>query len=125
MKTWLFISIAVTAVVSGACSDTFLVYKEGRGEFYGSKSNAIYEMLCTSGDLVKVLAATHLSKEMKDTLYKYNCSAERSGDEVKRIYASMTSEQRKGIRQAFRDNGYEINYLPCCGDQINDTSGRL
>ncbi len=117
MKTWSFISIAGMALLSGACSSEFLVYKDGRGYFLGSNSKAKYEMLCASGDLEKVLAATHLSKDMKDALYKYNCSAERSGDKVKQIYASMTPEQRKDIRNAFRNNGYEINQGPgCCAD---------
>jgi hypothetical protein len=125
MRTWLLITLAGTAMIAGACTDTFLVYKDGKGYFVGSNSKAMYEMLCASGDFEKVLAATRLSKEMKDTLYTYNCSAERSGDKVKQIYASMTPDQRKDIRNAFKENGYDINYLPCCGDQINDTSGRL
>jgi hypothetical protein len=113
MKTWFFISIAGMSLILCACSSTFLVYKDGKGYFVGSNSKAMYEMLCTSGDLEKVLATTNLTAEMKDTLYKYNCSAERSGDKVKQIYASMTPEQRKEIRHAFRNNGFEINYMAC------------
>ncbi len=124
MKTWFFISIAVTAFFASACSDTFLVYKEGQGYFMGSNSKAVYDKLCVSGDFEKILASSQLSSEMKDALYKYNCSAERSGDKVKQLFASMTPEQRKDIKSAFRSNGYAINYLPCCGDQINDTSGQ-
>ncbi len=118
MKTWFFITIAGMALLTGACSSEFLVYKDGRGYFLGSNSKAKYEMLCASGDLEKVLAATmHLSKEMKDALYKYNCSDERSGDKIKQLYASMTVEQRKDIKSAFRKNGYEINQGPgCCAD---------
>ncbi len=117
MKTLIFICIAaIMAVVTNACSSTFLVYKpgqDGRGCFLGSNSKAKYEMLCESGDLEKVLAATHLSGEMKETFYKYNCSTERSGEKVKEIYASMTVEQRKDIKNAFRQNGYEINHILC------------
>lgn len=112
-------------MICGACADTFLVHKDGNGYFLGSKSKAAYEMLCVSGDFEKVLAATHLSKEMKDTLYQYNCSAERSSDKVKEIYASMTREQRKDVKKAFNMNGYDINYMPCCGETINDTSGQM
>jgi hypothetical protein len=125
MKTSLFISIAGIALVCGACNPTFLVSKEGKGYFLGSNSRAKYDMLCTSGDLEKVLASTQLSMEMKDTLYRSNCSAERSADKVQQIYVSMTPDQRKDIKNAFRKAGYDINYLPCCGDQINDTSGQL
>ncbi len=114
MKTWFFIIIAGTALLTGACTSTFMVGKgERRGGFLGSNSKTMYEMLCASGDLVKVLEATHLSKEMKETFYQYNCSAERSGDKVKQIYASMTSEQRKDIRTAFKEKGYSINGGAC------------
>ncbi len=114
MKTWFFITIAGMALLTGACTSTFLVGKgERRGYFLGSNSKAKYEMLCASGDLEKVLAATHLDKEMKDDLYKYNCSAERSGDKIKQIYASMTCEQRKDVKNAFKKNGYTINGGAC------------
>ncbi len=73
----------------------------------------MYEMLCASGDLARVLEATHFNKEMKETFYQYNCSAERSFDKVKQIYASMTPEQRKDIRTAFKKNGYSINSGEC------------
>jgi hypothetical protein len=118
MKTWFFIGIAGMLLITGACTSSFLVYKDGQGYFFGSNSKAKYDMLCTSGDLEKVLAVTSLSKEMKDALYQYNCSDERSGDKVNQIYASMTPEQRKDIRTAFKRNGYDINKGPgCCTDK--------
>ena len=108
--------MAGVALFAGACSDTFLVYKQGKGYFLGSDSRGKYNLLCSSGDLEKVLADTHLSKEMKDSLYKYNCSTERSGEKITEIYTSMTAEQRKDIRTAFVKNGYEINHgAECCG----------
>ena len=125
MKPSFFISIVGILLVCSACNPTFLVYKDGHGYYLGSNSNAKYDMLCKSGDFEKVLASTQLNKEMKDALYKYNCSDERSGDKVTQTFMSMTSDQRKDIRHAFRNNGYDINYMPCCGDQINDTSGQL
>jgi hypothetical protein len=102
------------AFITGACTPMFLLSKEGsekRGRFLGS--NSMYEMLCVSGDLLKVLEATHFSNEMKETFYQYNCSAERSQDKVKQMYASMTPEQRKDIRTAFKKNGYLINSGNC------------
>jgi hypothetical protein len=113
MRTWLFIGIVVLAFAAGACTDTFLVYKNGYGYFVGSSSNAKYDLLCKSGDLEKVLASSQLSKELKEDLFKYNCSPERSGEKVKQIYASMTVDERKDIKRAFRSNGFDINYLPC------------
>ena len=113
MRIWLFISIVVMAFVTGACTDTFLMGKGRTGYFFGTNNNAKYSMLCTSGDLEKVLLVSHLSQERKDTIYKYNCSAERSGAKVKQLYASMTVEERKDIKNAFRKNGYEINHILC------------
>jgi hypothetical protein len=114
MKTWFFISIAAVVLLTGACSPLFLVQKEGvdyRGRFLGSTWAS--EMLCSSGDLLKVLEATHLSTEMKETFYQSHCSADRSYAKVKQIYTSMTSEQRKDIRIALKKNGYSINSGPC------------
>jgi hypothetical protein len=114
MRTWLFISIAGMVLVTGACTPMFLVGKgERRGAYLGSNSKAMYDLLCSTGDLVKVLEATHLSREMKDTFYQYNCSAERSSEKVKQLYASMTSEQRKDIRTAFKEKGYTVNGGSC------------
>ncbi len=114
MKTWVLIGIAGAVLIAGACTPMFMVGKgERRGGFLGSNSKAMYEMLCASGDLEKVLAATQLSNEMKDAFYRYNCSAERSSDKIRQLYASMTSEQRKDIRTAFKEKGYSINGGSC------------
>lgn len=113
MKKSVLIVLATVAVVAAGCSSTFLVSKDGKGYFLGSKSEAIYRMLCDSGDLKKILSDTKFSQGLKNDLYRYNCSSERSGDKVKEIYASMAPEQRKELRNAFKGNGYDINYLPC------------
>ncbi|GAB4406449.1 MAG: hypothetical protein OHK0032_01480 [Thermodesulfovibrionales bacterium] len=113
MSKYLLIVIASVAILSTACTSTFLVSKDGKGYFWGSDSNAIYRMLCDSGDLKKILSDTRFSEAMKNDLYRYNCSTDRSGERVKQIYASMTPEQRKELRNAFKNNGYDINYLPC------------
>jgi hypothetical protein len=123
MKSWFFISIICIALLTGACSSTFFVSKNGKGYFLGSDSRSMYVLLCKSGDFEKVLAATHLSTEMKNILYQDSCSAERSGEKVKQLYASMTSEERKDIKNAFRKNGYDINYMACCSESTNKEPG--
>src|SRR3990172_4182519 len=81
MKTWFLIGIVAIVSLTSACSSSsFLVYKDGKGCFVGSGSDNKFTMLCASGDLEKVLAVTHLSNDLKDSFYKYNCSAERSSD---------------------------------------------
>lgn len=109
-----FFPVLIAAVIiSAGCSSTFLVSKDGKGYFWGNDSNAIYRMLCESGDLKKILETTKFTQTLKEDIYKYNCSAERSGEKIKQIYASLTSEQRRDLRNAFKSNGYDINYLPC------------
>ena len=114
MKTGLFMAIAGMVLVTGACAPMFLVGKgEGRGVFLGRDSKKVYDMMCTSGELNKVLASTHFNKEMKDAFYKYNCSEERSDKKLKKLYASMTREERKDIKNAFKVNGYSVNGGSC------------
>lgn len=116
MKAWLFMAIAGMVLVSGACAPMFMVGIEGkekRGVFLGSKSQDMYDMLCASGELEKVLAATHLNAEMKDALYKNNGSAEGSVNELKKTYSSMTREERKDLKTAFKKYGYAINGGTC------------
>lgn len=113
MNRLFYAALCLLIIAVVGCSSTFLVSKDGKGYFLGSRSDAIYRMLCDSGDLKKVLSDTRLAEEMKDDLYRYSCSTERSGDRIKKIYAAMTMEQRKELRGAFTKNGYDINYLPC------------
>jgi hypothetical protein len=115
MKTWFFIGLVAIFLLTISCGSTFLVYKEGiGGAFLGSRSKPTYDLLCGSGDLDKVLADTHLEPAMKNAIYKYSCAkTERSAEMIKQIYASMTIEQRKDIKSAFRKNGYAINKFAC------------
>ena len=96
-----------------ACTDTFLVSKDGKGYFVGSKSKNLHRMLCDSGDLKNIIADTHLSQDLKADLYRYNCTPEKSGKKVREMYVAMSPVQRKDLRTAFRRNGYDINYMPC------------
>ncbi len=114
MKNWLFITLMGMVLLIGACgsSPTFRMYKAGYDFSLGSGSKAKYKMFCDLGDLNKILADTHLSEEMKDAIFKYNCTSERSTDKVNQVYASMTAEQRKDIKSAFKKYGYTVNYCP-------------
>jgi hypothetical protein len=89
------------------------VSKDGKGYYLGSSSNEAFTMFCGSGDLLKILADTQLSPEMKDDLYQYNCGPDRASGKVRQVYASLTPVLRKELRKSFRDHGYDINYMPC------------
>jgi hypothetical protein len=119
MRTWLFISIiAGMTLITGACSaPMFMVSIKGderMGQFLGKKTDFMYELLCVSGGLQKVLETTQWNTEMKEEFYQSNCSTGRSYDKVRRIYKAMTREQRKDIRTAFKKNGYAINAGGVC-----------
>lgn len=90
-----------------------LVVNEGSEYILGSDSNAMYTMLCESGDLQKILLDAKLGQGTKDDLYRYNCSPDRSRDKVKQVYAAMVPAERKALRVAFKSNGYEINAMHC------------
>ncbi len=113
MTKRLFMGIIVTVVFTLSCTSTFRLSKDGKGYILGSNSNALHKMLCESGDLGKILLDAQLSQEKKDDLYKYNCSTERAGAKVKQLYASMTPQERKDLRIAFKKNGYDINAMTC------------
>ncbi len=113
MKTWFFISLAGIVMMTGACAkSTVRVYKDGYSFSLGSGSKVKYDMLCASGDLKKILEATQLGTEMKDNLYKYNCSAERSSDAVNQLYTALTIEEKKNIKSAFKNYGYKLFICP-------------
>jgi hexokinase len=112
-KGLLTVMITATALLAAACGSTFVASKDGRGYYLGSGSNAAYKMFCESGDLKKILSETQLPQEMKDSMFEYNCGVGQSKEKVKQLFASMTPEQRKDLRTAFKHNGYDINYIPC------------
>lgn len=112
IKILTLLTALLSLTVFGGCSDTFVVTKYGKGYFFGSNREGLYKMLCESGDLSKILNDTHLSQDVKDNLYKYNC-IQRSGEKVKEIYASLVSEQRRDLRFAFQLHGYDINLMAC------------
>lgn len=113
MRRFCFIVAAAAVVFAAGCSTTFRISKDGKGYFWGSDSRAIYAMLCESGDLKTILTDAHLRDDQRDDLYRFNCTAERSGQKVKLVYAAMTPEDRKGLRQSFKRHGYDINAMTC------------
>jgi hypothetical protein len=111
----LFIILGMLILLAGCASNTFVVTKDGKSYFFGSKQEGFYKLLCETGDLQKILADTHLAQGAKDNLYKYNC-VERSKDskeKVRETYVALTPEQRRELRLTFQLHGYDINYMEC------------
>jgi hypothetical protein len=111
---FLLMGILLAALFAGGCTDTFVVTKDGKSYFFGSKREGFQKMLCDSGDLKTILADTKLPSNIKDNLYRFNCvAAEQSKEKVKEIYTSMMPEQRRDLRLTFQKHGYDINYMEC------------
>jgi hypothetical protein len=93
------------------CTKTFLVSKDCNTYFFGSNNQTLYRMLCTSGDLEKVLADARLSEDVLAGLYQAQCT-DRSREKLERIYGSLSRKQQEALKSAFRKHGYEINAYP-------------
>ncbi len=114
MPNKLFLSgIILAALLAVSCTSTFRICKDGKGYFLGSSSKDLNKWLCETGDLNRILSEAQLSPEKKENLYKYNCSPAQSVSRVKQVYVSMTPEERKNLRTAFKKNGYDINAMTC------------
>ena len=103
------------ALLAAGCASTFTLRKDGsRSYFFGSKAKGLYRMLCGSGDLREILDDTpSLQAEMREALYKANCSPERSRRQVRKLYGNLSPEQQEDLRTAFKRHGYDVNFMPC------------
>ncbi len=107
-----FILSTLLLLLVAGCTSNFLITKDGKSYFFGSRDEAIYKMLCESGDLKLILAGTKLPDNTKAELYKYNCTSP-SKDKLKEVVSSMTPEQRRNLRLSFQIHGYDINRINC------------
>ena len=115
MKQYRKLQAGLLAVLflAGCAASTFIVSKDGRAYYLGTKSDAVYRMLCKSGDLEHVLTETSVPDDLKQDFYRYNCSEERSKEKVVSLYTFFTPEEKEQLKSAFRRHGYDINYVPC------------
>ena len=115
MKKGYFLPLAAllaAVFVFGCSANRFAIYKNGKAYYFASRSNGLHHMLCDSGDFKKVLAASSVPQDKKDSLYRYNC-VQPDCNKVQALYVSLTPDERKSIRKAFEGQGYDINYFPC------------
>jgi hypothetical protein len=90
------------------CAKTFLVSKDCKTYFFGGTDRTLFNMLCTSGDLQKVLADSGLPEATRAGLYEAQCE-DRSRGKLDVIYVSLSHDQQDASKSAFRKRGYEIN----------------
>lgn len=113
LKERLLCVAAAAALLAGCAPTTFIISKDGRAYYLGMKSQGLYHMICGSGDLKQVLAETSIPEDLKEDLYRYNCSEERSKEKVVSLYLFLSPEEKEELKSAFRRHGYTINFVPC------------
>ncbi len=92
-------------------STTFLVSKDCNTYFLGDSEPVFDKMLCASGDFKKILDSSNLPQDIRESLYKAQC-VDHSRETVKKIYASLTPEQKRDLKFNFQVHGYYVNYKP-------------
>jgi len=108
----LLITLSLTVLYSCVPS-TFLISKNGRAYYFGRESDRLQAILCESGDLEKILSGADLPERIKNDLFKYNCSEERSEEKVIATVLFMTPVEKKSLQRSFIEHDYTINYVPC------------
>jgi hypothetical protein len=108
-----FAGVVAAALFAGCAPTTFIISKDGRAYYLGRKSPVLHAMLCTSGDLKRVLDETSIPEELKKDLYRYNCTEEHSKEKVVSLYLFLSPEEKEQLKSAFRRHGYTINFVPC------------
>jgi hypothetical protein len=107
---WSLVLLSVSLLFFG-CAKTFLVSKDCNTYFFGSNNQALYKVLCQSGDLEKVLVDSGLPPDVQAGLHQAQC-VDRSRENLNSIYGGLSRDQQEALKSAFRKNGYEINAHP-------------
>ncbi len=110
-RIYVAILLIITSVLAAGCAKTFLVSKDCTTYYFGSQDQKLYDMLCTAGDLQKVLSDSGLPEDARGALYQAQCT-ERSKEKLDAIYGGLGREQQEALKSAFRKHGYEINAKP-------------
>ena len=114
--------ISIISIVLSGCASTFLVSRDCYSAFLDSNDEKLVRMLCDTNDFRKIVHSTELSEKNRKNLYEAFCE-KRSGEEVRKIYSSFTSQEQKDLEISFEEHGYDINYKPVEATGIARMSG--
>jgi len=103
--------LALVAACAGP--STFLLGKNGDYEYFGKDRPYLRKLLCKQGELEAVLSSAALPADRKKDFQRYICSDERSYDKVISLYLFLSPEEKRSLKKAFEQQGYEVNRMPC------------
>lgn len=106
-------ALMLTIFFTGCSSTTFIISKNSKAYYFGRDSKVLRAMLCDSGELKEILSETTIEEDIRNELYRYNCTDEHSKEKVVSIYLFLSPEEKEQLKRAFRNHDYTINYVPC------------
>ena len=107
--------LAVLAVVVAGCSSgNFMVYKDTKHFYVTSSGTELKRVLCDSGDMDKIAKASKLPDALQKDLKDGICGSNKVKERLMGTLEAMSKEQRVALKDAFRENGYDINNIANC-----------
>lgn len=106
--------LVVALLVGGCSSNNFMVYKNAKHFYVTSTGPELKRILCDSGDMDKIAVDSKLPLALQKDLKEGICSSNKVKDRLMALLEGMTKEQRTALKDAFRQNGYDINVVANC-----------
>ena len=110
-----YLAITIAALLMGGCgSNNFLVYKDKKHFYVTSNGPELKRVLCDSGDMDRIAGDSKLPDAMQKELKDGICASTKVKERLMASLDGMTKEQRSMLKDAFRNNGYDINVVANC-----------
>lgn len=111
----MYAAIAAGALLAGGCSsNNFMVYKNAKHFYVTSKGAELKRVLCDSGDMDKIAVDSKLPVKMQQELKEGICGSDKVKERLMASLDGMTRDQRAALKNAFENNGYDINVVANC-----------
>lgn len=110
-----YAAITVAALLMAGCSsNNFLVYKDAKHFYVTSGGPELKRVLCDSGDMDRIAKDSKLPDALQKELKNGICDSSKVKESLMASLDGMTKEQRAALKDAFRNNGYDINVVANC-----------
>lgn len=111
-------AIRVTAILLpvmtlGCGAGTFRIDKDSMTTYFGRQDSTLSRSLCASGDLVRILSDAAIPQKAKEDFFRYQCTDERSREQVVSLYGDLSREEQRELKDAFIRQGYKVNRPNC------------